>query len=101
MAVSTIKGAPLFLNTTVYGDLAKTFTFSNNYRGVMWIADSSPANCGEYMIYTTGGGVVGQKAISSASNVTLDTSVANKITIAPAAGSRVVEIHTLQGSVTT
>lgn len=65
-----------------------TFTVPNNYRGVLYVIDSSASRCGEYILYSTGGGVVGVKAISEANETTIDVSVLNKITITASTGSR-------------
>lgn len=68
----------------------KTFTIPNNYRGIMAIHDSTPNRNGIYMVYAASTGGVNYKAISSATDVTIDISVTNKITVTPASGSRIV-----------
>ena len=77
----------------------RTFTLSNNYRGVLWIFDSNNARCGAYFLFSTGSGVVATAEIKSATNITIDTNTANKITLTPTTGSRVIMIMTVAGSI--
>lgn len=77
-----------------------TFNMPNNYRGTLFIHDSTPDRCGVYMVYTTSGGVAGTKAISTANDITMNNSTNNKLTITPTSGSRVVMFLNAQGTVT-
>lgn len=77
-----------------------TFNLPNNYRGVLYIVDSSAANCGEYFVFTSSGGVVSTKAISAASNLTINTSTNNKITFTPSAGTRLLLFINIQNKAT-
>lgn len=66
---------------------SKTITIPNNYRGFLIITDSTPANCGEYTIYSTSGGGVGTVATKTASGITI-TGGTNTLTVAPSSGTR-------------
>lgn len=76
-----------------------TFTLSANYRGTMFIYDSTAGNNGEYIVFSSGSGAVNTKIISAANGVTIDTSVSYKIKITPSSGSRMVVFITAQGSI--
>ena len=76
--------------TTANVSSATTFNIPNSYRGTLFIYDSTPARNGEYMVYAAGTGGVNYKSISSATDITIDISVSNKLTITPASGSRIV-----------
>lgn len=67
---------------------ATTYSVSSGYRGVFWIIDSNAAKCGMYFLWSYTSGGVDIKAISAASNITINTSTANKITFTPDSGSR-------------
>lgn len=82
------------------GVAGKTFTIPNNYRGTLFIHDSTPARNGIYMIYCASTGGVGYKAISSATEVTLDVSTVNKLKITTSVGSRAVMFLNAQYVVT-
>jgi len=77
-----------------------TVNIPNNYRGIIWVIDSNTTNCGEYIIFSTGSGVMGSKAVLAASNLTIDTSVNNKIKFTPASGTRVILFLNVQGTPT-
>lgn len=79
--------------------VAKTFTLGVNYRGTLFVYDSSPPRNGIYMVYSTGSGVVEMKAISAASDITIDTSVASEITFTAPSGTRIIVFLTTQGNV--
>ena len=66
----------------------RTVNIPNNYRGVLYITDSNNTRCGEYIVFATGTGIVNTKAVSTASDITIDNSVSNKLTLSPASGSR-------------
>lgn len=78
----------------------KTFILPNNYRGIFWVLTSTANYCGEYVLFTTGGGVVGTKTISAASNVTITTSTNNSIKITTSAGTADVFFVNVQGKAT-
>lgn len=78
----------------------KTFNLPNNYRGVLYIVDSTSSNCGEYFVFTSSGGVVSTKAVTAASNLTINTSTNNKITVTPPAGTRLLLFINIQGKAT-
>ena len=77
----------------------KTYTASNSLRAILYVTDSTPANCGEYILATTGAGVWYTKAVSEASNLTITTSTANKLTLKPSAGSRRIMFLVLYGTI--
>jgi len=70
----------------------------NNYRGTLFVYDSSPQRNGVYNVFSTTAGVVDIKPISAAIDLTIDTSVASKISLATASGTRVVAFLTTQGN---
>ena len=78
-----------------------TFTMSDNFRGFLFIAASSTASQGFYGISTTSTGSVVKKDISaSSSNVTLDTSTDNKVTISVGTGNVAVCFMVISGTIT-
>ena len=87
--------------TTVQVQNATTFTVPNNYRGVLFVADSNYAKCGEYIVNCSGSGSVGYKEISSASDLTIDNATANKLTLTPASGSRWCSFQNINNVITT
>lgn len=81
------------------GTETKAFTVGSNYRGTLFVYDSGPQRNGVYNVFSTGSGVVDIKPISAASDITIDTSVASKISLTAASGTRVVAFLTVQGNV--
>lgn len=101
MATSIIKNSPFSFFTKVsVPATGTTFNLPNNYRGTMYIYDSSASNNGMYMVYATASGVVNYKAVSTASNITINIDTANKITVTPTSGSKVVLFINAQGIAT-
>ena len=86
--------------TTANVTNSTTFNLPNSYRGTLFIHDSTANRNGLYMVYAAGTGGVNYKAISSATEVTIDNSVSNKLTITPTAGSRFVVFLNAQFVVT-
>ena len=66
---------------------AKALYIPNNYRGILYITDSTGGNCGEYFLIAGSSGATGYTAVKAASNVTL-TNGTNTFTITPASGTR-------------
>ena len=77
------------------------FTLSNNYRGFLFISTSSETLIGLYGISTTStGGVVKKDISASGSNVTVNISTDNAVTISVSSGTLAVMFVTLSGTVT-
>lgn len=93
-----ITGSITFLRQTI-DTQGVTFTLSSNYRGTMFIYDSTAGNNGEYIVYSSGTGAVNTKPISAANGVTIDTSVSYRIKITSSSGTRMVAFITAQGSI--
>ena len=64
---------------------AKNINLPVSYRGIMTIVDTTPSAVGMYIIYTTGSGNTGYKAILEVSGATL-TGGANVLTYTPPSG---------------
>lgn len=78
-----------------------TFVLGVGYRGTMTIVDSVQDRCACYIVFSTGAGAVGYKAIATSSNITLDVSTANKIKVTVTSGTPMVTFTTIIGSVPT
>ena len=65
------------------------FTIPSGYRGILAVTDSTQNRNGLYILFSTGGGVVGYKPIQSAEDFTLITAT-NKLTITLSAGTRTI-----------
>lgn len=76
---------------------ATTYTISNNYRGVMYVIDSTAANCGEYLVYSTGSGAVNTVPVKAASNITIATGT-RSLALTPTSGSRALLVITHTGT---
>ena len=70
---------------------AKSITIPNSYRGVMYVIDTTNANCGEYILYSNTSGGVTAYALHTASGITITTST-NTLTITPSAGTKTILI---------
>lgn len=79
---------------------AKTITVPNNYRGLLIITNTTANDNGMYIITTTGTGVLITKAISAASNITIDTSTANSLKLTPSSGTRTICLIDISGAST-
>jgi hypothetical protein len=79
----------------------KTYTLGNNYRGVLFITDSSVNSMAMYFISTTSTGTVAYKAIITGSYITLGTGTAGALTITASSGSPKVMFITLSDIVPT
>lgn len=77
----------------------KTITLPNSYRGLLIITNTSTNDNGMYIITTTGVGAVITKAISAASNITIDTT-ANTLKLTPSSGTRTVCLIDISGAST-
>lgn len=97
---SAVSGVSFYGPTNVSSTSPTPFIIPNNYRGLFAVMDSNQANNGFYMLYCTGSGGVNTKAVSTASNITINTSTANRLTLTPASGSRVVIFINASGRVT-
>lgn len=78
--------------TTTMGT-AFTFNISTGYRGVIFFVDSTANRCGAYIVYTYSSGSVGIVPILSGSGLTIDSSVANKLTVTSAGNVRAIIIN--------
>ena len=76
------------------------FVIPNNYRGIVTVHDSNENRNGLYMVFATGNGVIGVKAVSTASDITVVTSYANRVRLNPTSGSRVISVINVQGTAT-
>ncbi len=72
MASGNLFFAKLSVNTT-----ARNITIPNNYRGLLWVTNSSNGGSGLYFLYSTGGGTVGVDAVRASSTITLTGSTNN------------------------
>lgn len=93
------KMSGITFSKTVVATETKTFTLGSNYRGVLFIHDSASQRNGVYMLFSTGNSNVDVKPISSASEITIDTSVTSKLSLTAQFGSRIVVFLTAQGNV--
>lgn len=76
-----------------------TITLPNSYRGILYITDSSPANNGEFAVWTNTSGTSSYTPIKSASNVTLTTG-SNTLTVTPASGARNIMLIDINNAAT-
>lgn len=86
------------LTKEVYSD-GQSYTASNSLRAILFVLDSNSANCGVYILATTGIGTWLKKDVSVAENITIDITTANRITLKPASGSRRILMQILQGTI--
>ena len=88
-----------FFPKFIVNSSGKTITFSNGYRGIMFVTDSTTANCGVYIIATTGAGTVMRSDIKAASDLTFSTGTGT-LTMTVTSGTRNVLMINVIGTVT-
>ena len=87
---SNFDGVKFYYKTATSS--GNTFTLGNGFRGLLFTIDSSNDRCGAYFLYSSGTGVVATVAIKEATALTMDKSVAGKLTITSPGATKVLFI---------